>query len=79
MTAHSFGGERAESDFTRMEDLSVTIASKPFPHLMYHFVLIPWSNWRQRFRERKRWLCLRQRIIPLWRNQPSLTRLCWIF
>jgi pimeloyl-ACP methyl ester carboxylesterase len=22
-----------------MEDLSVTIASKPFPHLMYHFVL----------------------------------------
>ena len=32
-------GERAQSDFTHMEDLGVTIAGEPFPHLMYHFVL----------------------------------------
>lgn len=32
-------GERAQSDFTQMEDLGVTIAGEPFPHLMYHFVL----------------------------------------
>ena len=32
-------GERAQSDFTHMEDVGVTIAGEPFPHLMYHFVL----------------------------------------
>lgn len=32
-------GERAQSDFTHMEDLQVTIAGEPFPHLIYHFVL----------------------------------------
>ncbi len=32
-------GERAESDFTHMKDLGVTIAGEPFPHLIYHFVL----------------------------------------
>jgi hypothetical protein len=32
-------GERAESDFTHMDDLGVTIAGEPFPHLVYHFVL----------------------------------------
>ncbi len=32
-------GERGQSDFTHMEDLGVTIAGDPFPHLMYHFVL----------------------------------------
>src|SRR5438876_5376108 len=32
-------GERAQSDFTHMEDLEVTIAGEPFPHLVYHFVL----------------------------------------
>jgi hypothetical protein len=31
--------ERAQSDFTHMEDLAVTIAGEPFPHLLYHFVL----------------------------------------
>lgn len=31
-------GERAESDFTHMEDLGVTIAGEPFPHLIYHLV-----------------------------------------
>jgi hypothetical protein len=32
-------GERAQSDFTHMDDLGVTIAGEPFPHLVYHFVL----------------------------------------
>ena len=32
-------GERAQSDFTHMEDLGVTIAGQAFPHLVYHFVL----------------------------------------
>jgi hypothetical protein len=32
-------GERAQSDFTHMEDLGVTIANEPFAHLVYHFVL----------------------------------------
>jgi hypothetical protein len=32
-------GERAQSDFTHMEDLGITIAGEPFPHLVYHFVL----------------------------------------
>ncbi|MFL5587298.1 MAG: IS21 family transposase [Ktedonobacteraceae bacterium] len=32
-------GERGQSDFTHMEDLGVTIAGAPFPHLAYHFVL----------------------------------------
>src|SRR5579859_488026 len=32
-------GERAQSDFTHMEDLGVTIAGTSFAHLVYHFVL----------------------------------------
>ena len=32
-------GERAESDFTHMSDLGVTLANQPFPHLLYHVVL----------------------------------------
>ncbi len=32
-------GERAQSDFTHMTDLGVTIAGEPFAHLVYHFVL----------------------------------------
>ena len=32
-------GERAQSDFTHMDELGVTIAGEPFPHLIYHFVL----------------------------------------
>lgn len=32
-------GERAQSDFTHMEDLRITIAGEPFPHLVYHLVL----------------------------------------
>src|SRR5689334_15383716 len=32
-------GERAQSDFTHMEDLQVTIAGHPFPHMVFHLVL----------------------------------------
>lgn len=32
-------GERAQSDFTHMEDLRVTIAGEPFPHMVFHLVL----------------------------------------
>jgi transposase len=34
-----FPGERGQSDFTHMEDLRVSIAGVPFPHLLHHFVL----------------------------------------
>lgn len=37
-------GERAQSDFTCMNSLQVTIQGEPFPHLLYHFVLA-YSNW----------------------------------
>jgi hypothetical protein len=32
-------GERAQSDFTHMDDLGVTLGGEAFPHLIYHFVL----------------------------------------
>jgi len=32
-------GERGQSDFTHMEDLGVTLAGVPFPHMIHHFVL----------------------------------------
>ena len=32
-------GRMAQSDFTHMTDLGVTIAGVPFPHLLYHLVL----------------------------------------
>ena len=37
-------GDRAQSDFTCMNELGVTIQGEPFPHLLYHFVLA-YSNW----------------------------------
>ncbi len=37
-------GDQAQSDFTSMNDMGVTINSQPFPHLLYHFVLT-YSNW----------------------------------
>jgi Mu transposase, C-terminal domain len=37
-------GRLAASDFTSMNDLHVTIAGAPLPHLVYHFVLTH-SNW----------------------------------
>jgi hypothetical protein len=32
-------GERGQSDFTHMADLSITLGGVPFPHLLFHFVL----------------------------------------
>src|SRR5579859_2471803 len=32
-------GERAQSDFTHMDDLHITIADQPFPHMLFHLVL----------------------------------------
>lgn len=32
-------GRMGQSDFTHMEDLHITLAGVPFPHLLYHFVL----------------------------------------
>ena len=37
-------GRLAASDFTHCNELGVTIAGAPFPHLIYHFVLT-YSNW----------------------------------
>lgn len=37
-------GELAQSDFTVMDGLEVTIQGQPFAHLLYHFVM-PYSNW----------------------------------
>jgi len=37
-------GQLCASDFTHMRDLRVTLASQPFDHMIYHFVLT-YSNW----------------------------------
>lgn len=37
-------GRQAQSDFTYMHELAVTIAGQPFDHLFYHFTLT-FSNW----------------------------------
>lgn len=37
-------GEYAQSDFTSMNDLGITIGGEPFDHLVYHFML-PYSRW----------------------------------
>jgi hypothetical protein len=39
-----YPGRLAESDFTDLSGLMVTIAGRPFKHLFYHFVLT-YSNW----------------------------------
>ncbi len=36
-------GEMAQSDFTSMNDLAITIAGVPFPHMLFHMVLV-YSN-----------------------------------
>ena len=33
-------GYMAQSDFTHADDLGVVIAGQPFPHLLYHFVMV---------------------------------------
>jgi hypothetical protein len=37
-------GRLSQSDFTRMNELNITIAGQSFPHMLYHFVLT-YSNW----------------------------------
>lgn len=37
-------GRQAQSDFTHMGELGITIAGQPFEHLFYHFTLT-YSNW----------------------------------
>ena len=37
-------GRLCESDFTHMTSLGITLAGRPFAHLVYHFVLT-YSNW----------------------------------
>lgn len=37
-------GELGASDFCHLSSLQVTLAGRPFPHLLYHFVLT-YSNW----------------------------------
>ena len=37
-------GDLCASDFTRMDDLKITIGGSPFSHMIYHFVLT-YSNW----------------------------------
>ncbi len=43
-TQNHHPGQLAQSDFTHMGELNVTVAGKPFDHLIYHFVLT-YSNW----------------------------------
>ena len=38
-------GQLAQSDFTRMNELGITIGGSPFKHMIYHFVLT-YSNCR---------------------------------
>jgi hypothetical protein len=37
-------GRLGQSDFTRMQELGITLGGQSFPHLLYHFVLT-YSNW----------------------------------
>ena len=37
-------GRLCQSDFTHLTSLGVTLAGRPFEHLVYHFVLL-YSNW----------------------------------
>lgn len=37
-------GQLAQSDYTHMGEMGITIANQPFDHLVYHFVLT-YSNW----------------------------------
>ena len=39
-----YPGILAQSDFTHMTSLGITVAGRPFPHMIYHFVLT-YSNW----------------------------------
>jgi len=41
---HHIPGRQSQSDYTSMKDLQITIAGNPFPHLLYHFMLV-YSRW----------------------------------
>jgi hypothetical protein len=41
---HHVPGRLGQSDFTRMNELAITIGGQSFPHMLYHFVLT-YSNW----------------------------------
>jgi hypothetical protein len=38
-------GEMGLSDFTQLKQVQITIAGKPFPHLLYHYRLA-YSGWQ---------------------------------
>ncbi len=37
-------GKQSQSDWTHCDELNVTIASRPFPHMLFHFMLV-YSRW----------------------------------
>jgi hypothetical protein len=39
-------GRLCQSDFTHLSDLEISVAGRPFDHMLYHFVLT-YSNWEQ--------------------------------
>jgi hypothetical protein len=39
-----YPGLQSQSDFTVMNNLNITIAGQPFPHLLFHFMLV-YSRW----------------------------------
>lgn len=41
-------GRQSQSDYTNCNELGITIAGQPFPHLLFHF-LLPYSRWETAF------------------------------
>ena len=39
-----YPGIQSQSDYTRMENMQVTISGKPFSHMLFHFMLV-YSRW----------------------------------
>src|SRR5690606_12437273 len=37
-------GQQSQSDWTNMNQLEICIGGKPYPHLLFHFML-PYSRW----------------------------------
>jgi hypothetical protein len=67
-------GERAQSDFTHMEELDVTIAGEPFPHLFYHFVLtyhLSAAVRQLRKEEQEEWTARYQALMTHYGMQPT--------
>lgn len=51
-------GRQSQSDYTNCNSLNITIDGKPFPHLLYHFML-PYSRWEFV------WVCFTESIETL--------------